>query len=278
MAHNKDFWHAILKNDGEIPAGASLDDLTAELLDFMRSPDPELRDTFGYQLLAHYIISGAYSEDALHDFMERWLADLNTGLGESGTDTVITRSFAALMLSILVYRDMKESYLAADEIANLVDEAIDYFAAEADLRGHDAKKGWLHALAHTSDLFKFLARDNKSTAEQHLRILDTIAQKLTQKTPVILSHGEDERLAMAVMDVLKRNTLSEPQLRSWVNDLIAMKEMESGDFDPEVFGAYQNVKHFLRALYFRIAYFEGDLPGAYNLQEDLHETLKQFMN
>jgi HEPN domain-containing protein len=278
MAHNKEFWHAILKNDGEIPVGASLDHLTAELLDFMRSPDPELRDTFGYQLLAHYIISGAYSEDVLRDFMERWLADLNTGLGESGTDTVITRSFAALMLSILVYRNMKEAYLTTDEIANLVDEAIDYFAAESDLRGHDAQKGWLHALAHTSDLFKFLARDSKSTAEQHLRILDTIAQKLTQKTIVILSHGEDERLAMAVMDVLKRNTLSEPQLRSWVNDLIAVKEMEGGDFDAEVFGAYQNVKHFLRALYFRIAYFEGDLPGAYNLQEDLHETLKQFMN
>src|SRR5688500_8368610 len=78
--HDKNFWHAILKNDGEIPVGEALDALTAELLDFMRSPDPELRDTFGYQLLTHYTMSGAYSEDALREFMERWLSDLNTGL------------------------------------------------------------------------------------------------------------------------------------------------------------------------------------------------------
>ena len=277
--HDKNFWQELIKNDGAIPAGETLDELTNELLNFMRSPDPVLRDTFGYQLLTHWILSGQYSEDDLRGFMQRWLSDLNKGLGETGTDSVITRSFAALMLGILVYRDMKEAFLSTDDIATLVDEAIEFFAAEADWRGYDSEKGWLHALAHTADLFKFLARNSKSTAEQHMQIMDAIAQKVTQKTPVILSHGEDERLAMAVMDVLKRKTLSEPQLRSWVNDLIAVKELgtEGADFEPDVFGAYQNTKHLLRAVYFRIAY-EGELPGAYNLKEDIFETLKQFLN
>jgi hypothetical protein len=126
--HDKNFWHAIIKNDGAIPAGESLADLTKELLDFMRSPDPVLRDTFGYQLLTHFIMSGQYSADDLRGFMQRWLADLETGLGESGNDSVITRSFAALMLGILVYRDMKEAFLSTDEIATLVDEALDFFA------------------------------------------------------------------------------------------------------------------------------------------------------
>jgi len=277
--HKPAFWHNILRNNGAIPADESLRELTAELLDFMRSPDPLLRDEFGYQLLTHWIMNGQYDDKQLRDFMARWLHDWNSGLGESGSDTVITRSFAALMLSILIYRDMQASFLTNDEIATLVDDALETFADEADWRGYDKEKGWLHALAHMADVFKFLARNRKSTPQQHMRILDGIAQKLTQKTTNRLTHSEDERLALAVIEILKRQTLSEPQLRSWANDLIAVKELSAEDapFEADVYGAYQNTKHFLRALYFRITY-AGDLPGAYNLEEDLFLTLHQFVD
>ena len=276
--HDKKFWHGIIETKGAIPDGESLDEMTDELLDYLRSPDYELRDTFGYQILTHWILKGEYPPEKLRDFMTRWLSDLQTGLGESGTDTVITRSFAALMLGILVYRDMQESYLTEDEIAKLVDATLVYFAAENDWRGYDDDMGWLHALAHTADAFKFLSRDTKSTADHHQRILHAIADKLTQKTKIILKHGEDERLALAVMDVLKRDTLSAEQVKAWLDALVAVKELgtEGADFEPDVHGAVQNMKHFLRALYFRIVYYEDDLAGAHNLEADLLEALKQF--
>src|SRR5690606_29418698 len=134
---------------------------------------------------------------------DRWLNDLKTGLGESSTDTVLTRSFSALMLSILVYYDIKQSWLSKENYDRLYHEIIAYFIAEQDLRGYDSEKGWHHATAHTADVLKFLARDEKSNAGHLQGILDAVATKLTQAQKHIYTHGEDERIALVVLDVVK---------------------------------------------------------------------------
>lgn len=274
--HEKVFWQNILDNKGAIPEKTSLDELSEELLGYLRSPDPELRDKFAYQILAHWIMSGHYDEEKLRQFLNLWLDDLQTGLGEQNTNNILIRSFAALMLAILVYRDMQESWLSEDDFKRLFDAIIDYFQSEQDLRDYDTEKGWIHATAHTADVLKFLARNPKIDADDLEKILAAIVAKVTHSQAVIFTHNEDERIAMIVLDVLKREKLSRKSLKAWLKKFIELENGMTGtQLDPTVYGAYQNTKHFLQALYFKLA-FNQDIPEANELEYAIYEMLKEF--
>ena len=276
--HDKTFWKNILENKGTVPEGVSQVDLTTELLDYLHSPDPELRDEFGYQILAHWILSGDYDKQTLKSFLDRWLSDLQTGLGEIGTDSVLTRSFSALMLSILVYYDIKQSWLSNEDYQRLYDGITTYFIAEQDLRGYDSDKGWHHAIAHTADVFKFLARNDKSNARHLQSILDTVATRLTQAQKHIYTHGEDERIALVILDVVKRDLLEDEVYKQWLTKLVAVKEKlkPAITLDEEAFGAVQNVTHFLRALYFTLSKHQAESKRAGNLAYQIFEILQDF--
>lgn len=273
---DKTFWEKIIENKGAVPEDASLSDLTDELLAYLHSPDPELRDKFGYQILTHWIVSGLYDAQQLGQFLGRWLNDLQTGLGEQNTDSVLLRSFAALMLSILVYHDIQESWLSESDYQRLFDGVLAYFEQEQDLRGYDPQKGWLHPTAHTADVLKFLARNPKTDKNGLEQILAALASKLKKQQPVIFTHNEDERIALVVLDVLKREQLSRKQLKTWLE---TFNELENGmtgtELDPATFAAYQNAKHFLQALYFKLSY-NGNIQDANELEYSIYEMLKEM--
>lgn len=259
--HDNAFWQGIIDAKGAIPDGASLDELTQELLDYLRLEDEIKRDTYGYQILAYWMTQGHYDSDTLKGMMARWLGDLQHGIGDNGTTTVIVRSFAALMLSIIVYYDMRESFLSDDDIHTLLDAILAYFAAENDWRGHHPKYGWLHSVAHTADVLKFLARHEKTTVTDHQHIVDAIATKITTQHGVFLTHGEDERLALALLDVIKRGTLDESAWRAWVDTLVALQAESPAAFDNNWYSASQNTKHLMQSLYFALQRQDDDLAG-----------------
>ena len=88
--------------------------------------------------------------------------------------------------------------------------------AERDLRGYDAKKGWMHATAHTADLLKFLARNPRLSAADAARILNGIGAKIRDAGEVF-AWGEDERLASAVLAVLRRGDLDVAAWTGWLD-------------------------------------------------------------
>ena len=278
--HDKTFWQTLAENQYHLPDDAPLNELTGELLAYLRSPDPELRDDIAYTTLTQWIIGGRYTPEQLRAMMRRWQADLHSGLGEQGTNSVITRSFAALMLSIIAYRDWKEPFLTDEEARALLDAALDYFLREQDVRGYDDQLGWLHSVAHTADLLKFLARSPKTSAEDLQRILRATAEKVTAPRPTVFTHSEDERLAWVILDVLRRDTLKAETLSEWLERLTRITQQDgqsdTGLRDSDYHGTYQNTKHFLRSVYFRLAYSE-ELPGAHDLQEQLFEKLRLFL-
>lgn len=273
--HDKAFWQSIVDNKGAIPEGASLDKLTDELLGYLHSPDPKLRDGFGYEILGHWILTNQYDSAKLQSFFQRWLGDLQVGLGTSGSDETLTRSFAALMLSILVYHDMKSPWIDSADYALLLEKISDYFLKEVDLRGYDVEKGWFHGIAHSADVLKFLARDTKTDKAGLEKILSVIAQRL--KMPqAILTHAEDERIAMAFMDVLKRQIIEEDALKAWLQGLNAMNTQSTkGDFDVTDYYMRQNCKNFLKALYFILAK-NKEVPSATNLEYEIYSIMKEY--
>lgn len=249
---DKAFWQSIVAADFAVPASHTVAELTPELLGFLGSTDIDVRDPFGYTILAQWIVrDGHYPPAELRVMRDQLIANLAIGLREP--DTVFLRSFSILMLSVIVYRENQHPFLSDAEIHDLLDHGLRYFAVEQDLRGFVPDKGWAHSVAHTADLLKFLARNPKTTAADHERILDAITDKLLLPVVYWYVHSEDERLVSAVMDISKRATLASEIWEAWLDRFAEWKNSwQPGDFVPTIHAPWLNSKNFLRSLYFRL--------------------------
>lgn len=245
------FWQTLIQRGYAVPDDKSAADLTPHLLELLGSPDPTLRDGVAYEVLANWIIEKQlYTPDELRDLLLPLKANLLDGIGEVGRASVLKRSFSVLVLSLIAYYDVHHPFLRTGELRDLLDAALEYLDAEKDVPGYVPDLGWLHAVAHTADLLKFLARNPLLDGGDHLKILTGIAAKLAQPQTHVYIHDEDERLTMAVLDVLKRGTLSPMVLNGWLEGFREWKRtMPSGAFDPLSHAPYLNQKNFLRSLY-----------------------------
>jgi hypothetical protein len=127
----------------------------------------------------------------------------------------LRRSFSALMLSVTAARDNAAPFLTEAEYRKLLDAALAYLAAETDLRGYDDSVGWVHSAAHTADLLKFLARSRYFTVSDQTRLLSALQSKM-KDSPVVFTHGEDERMARTVLSVINRADFDAESFKSWV--------------------------------------------------------------
>ncbi|HEX2621240.1 MAG TPA: DUF2785 domain-containing protein [Phototrophicaceae bacterium] len=252
---DKAFWQSIVEHDCAVPEGYTVEALTPELLELLGSPDPELRDEVAYMVFARWIVrDDHYRPHELQALIDVLKHNLNVGIGDQDTDSVLKRSFSALTLSLIAYYDVQKRQFATREINDLVETGVEYLLAEQDLRGWIPGLGWVHATAHTADLLKFLARHPNSYGGDHLTILNGIVDKLTQPVNHVFIHDEDERLTMAVLEILKRGMVSQGILIGWLERFHdwKVKMPQDGNFDPTIHAPYMNQKNFLRSLYFTL--------------------------
>ena len=91
------------------------------------------------------------------------MPDLRLGLdggdGDNPDHAAVRRSYSALALAILAFRDVEDHFLDPAAVHALLDAAIDYLLDEPDRRGHVPEVGWINATAHAADLLKFLVRN-----------------------------------------------------------------------------------------------------------------------
>ena len=272
---DKQFWKAIQENDCNIPKGYTVKSLTPELLSFLGSTDPELRDDLAYTILVEWVERDLYTPDDLRQMIAGLSANLEIGIGEIGTDSVFLRAFSILALALIVYYDNKKSFLNPEEIEAILDQGLQYLAAEKDPRGYVSVKGWAHALAHTADLLLVLAENKNTSATEHIRILYETAQKLTNSTKWVYVHGEDDRLSAAVLTVFQRGLLDPPVVEEWLDSL---KNLKSGSWKgawtkEETTCAYFNVRNFLRSLYLQVV-TEADFPNQDVLEKMILDAIQ----
>lgn len=250
-----DFWLEIIASKYQCPKGHALLELTEELLSYLALPDPELRDTFAYDIMARWIlVYGYYTPQDLRAMMDWLLPRMAYGLGERDTDSVFLRSYAALVLSLIAYRDNQINFMTQVEMLTLADRARHYLLAEQDLRAYVPGKGWANACAHTADLLKFIARSGHLDKPDLMRLLDAVADKLLTNTDCMHQHDEDDRLAHVVLAVLRRDMLGLFDLTDWLRRFTLWKSGQErpDDFDSAWHVVYQNSKHFLRSVYLQM--------------------------
>jgi hypothetical protein len=250
--HDRAYWQAIVKNKSAVPEHESADVLSQELSALLASPDPELRDDLAYSILARWIYRGKISTPQLIILTDEWRANLKSGLGEVGTNSVLKRSFSALCLSSMAAREAKKPFMGAERYHQLVAESIAYLTAERDLRGYDAKLHWIHATAHTADLLAALADSSMLTKDEEKAMLSAIAARLAT-APEVYTQGEQDRLAAAVVAVVRHPDFQTADFESW------LKGMQDEDRDvwtattPESLVRFQNHNYMLQALTVRLS-------------------------
>src|SRR5215475_7901570 len=202
--HSKEYWQKIAANKYAVPEGEKAFALAKELSANLKSSDPELRDDLAYSILATWILRpGVLNGDELLALEEEWRGNLKEGIGENGTDSILGRSFSALCLSAIAEKELKTPFLGEERYRKLLDEALNYLKDEKDLRGFDAKKGWIHARAHTADLLAALAKHPSFTQQDQGNLLKAMGQRI-ETARVIFAFGEQDRLAKAIAALAER--------------------------------------------------------------------------
>ena len=250
-SHDREFWRDIVKNHYAVPDHATADVLAPELSGMLALPDPELRDDLAYSILAVWIYRGNFSTPVLLALGDEWRANLAAGIGESGTNSVLLRSFSALCLASIAKREARTPFLGTERYHKLVAEAVTYLQAERDLRGYDPQLHWIHATAHTADLLGALAQSPMLTKEEGAQILKAIDARLATASQVY-TQGEQDRLADALVSLIRRSDFDLSGLEPWLAQLAGEDREVWTATTPAGLARYQNHNYLLQALTVRI--------------------------
>lgn len=269
------FWQGIINSDFAVPPEYTVTDLTPELMSYLGSTDPHLRDEVGFLILAHWIDHGYYTPNELRGMAMHAVQGLATGLGKAGDDTVFLRSYSALVIAAIVRRDNKAPFFLETEVRNLLWWSLEYLSDEHDLRGYVPDKGWAHALAHAADVLLALAKNQHIGAPDLERLMTGIADKIAAPIDHIYVYDEDERLAAVALAALRRGLLTVGFLDSWLERCVQpLREDNTDGFDPALHAAQRNARNLLRSLYICLALDGKRAKPERAFQHKLLEMLK----
>lgn len=233
-----------------IPKDQNLEVLTDQMLENIGVSDPQLRDELIYEVMSKWILDDIYSKTRLKQILKICLNKdhLYFKLGEKADDSVLTRSFSALIIAVLIHKDNQTDFLTQCEFDNAFKKIIDYYKNEKDLRGYLKDKGWAHSAAHGADMIKELGENNKAKQNLLLESLNTVIYK-AQIDDYIYFNGEDERIAKAVKSVIKNSNLEDDEIQNWFKNLVEIKDIANRNKkDTLIF----NLKNILKSLYFEL--------------------------
>jgi hypothetical protein len=275
---DKEFWATIRENDYKIPAGHTLNELTKTFFGYLSSTDPELRDEIAYIVYANWLKQAQYTKEEVSEHVEELLANLEKGIGETEADSVFFRAFSVLFLAEIVHKDNKNPTLEKDQIESILAKGLWYLHTEKDPRGYVPLKGWAHALAHTADLLLVLGCNRNLGANDLQKILSAISTKIIHATHYIYIHGEDERLASAVIEGLRRNLLSLEEVEAWTISFLTpdSNNWKGAYMDEEKNRAFQNTRNLLRSIYLQLCSDPEELPNREPLRQIFLTALKDL--
>lgn len=266
------YWQQVRSAEMKVPTDRPLADLTAELTTMLGSTDPVERDEIAYPILATWITEGVY-DDLLAGLGDGMAAGLTQGLGDAGTDSVFRRSFSALVLAECIRRDNTEGRLPGAKLLEWGDRVTGWLVRERDVRGFVPGRGWAHAVAHGADAIGALTESPFFGLNELTVLLDVVADRVVLETPVPLSSGEPDRLALATMGILRRRLVPLRVIEPWLARITAAASTPvPPDRDPYLVTG--NPEAFLRALHLQVALAPEPVDVRADLLLDLVASLR----
>ncbi len=139
--------------------------------------------------------------------------------------------FAALILAEVVRVDRIAPYLTEKQRQNVINTATHYMISIDDYRGFDDTAGWLHAVAHSADLFLQLALNKQITASQLKQLLEAISMQVVAKDAHFYHCGEPKRLALPTIYIVLTGKLTQHDISQFFDSIV----------DPAPFKDWQSV-------------------------------------
>ncbi|MEO7981515.1 MAG: DUF2785 domain-containing protein [Sporichthyaceae bacterium] len=229
---------------------SELDPRLSALVDDLRSPDPLVRDTGAFSSLAALAHDGEL-DDHLVELGDRALALLQD-------DEVQARSFGALLLALVADRDNVTGRASDDAVRRWVAGLSPWYADEPETQGFDPDLGWLHAVAHGADAVGELAGSPRLGRDDLVALLQLLVRRATAPNPTYWMQNEDDRVAVAVMAVLRRDLLTGDDVRSAVDALAAAWRSSEGP----VTAAADNAVRLARTLHLQLVLGVRPAPDA----------------
>ena len=250
-------------NDYNVPSGVDVDGVIADMLKFIGHTDAELRDGLIYKTFMQWgEYKGVFSAEQMKHILNTCLSETHLffGIGEKDTDSVFTRSFSSLIISVALCMHDENPFLTVKDIHDIKEIVLRYIEQEKDYRGYVDGKGWAHSVAHISDALCNLAGCSQAIdvddeysigREGLLEVLQAIKTLVCIKD-CVYSAEEDERLAGSFMFVAYREVLRNEELIAWIDSFnMADNEYWKGTM-PDDYYLYVNRKNFMRSLYFKL--------------------------
>ncbi|MEK5037695.1 DUF2785 domain-containing protein [Sporosarcina sp. FSL K6-3457] len=245
-----------------------------EMLREIGNPDSYLRDQLIYGSFGKLIFSEQLNAEEIQALLGAVIQEdyLCYGLGESGTDSVFTRSFSALVIAATIEYDIEKKVVQQDLVQQTVHTVIHYMMEENDTRGFIEGKGWAHAIAHGADALDALAKHPFLPKEDVSRILQVVQHCLCRRVDYL--DEEEERLAIIIASLLERQN-AEQDIQAWIEGLTRMVETQL-DENAGAIDAYhtkRTVKNFLKAVYIMLNSKEIGVES----NKDIFQVLEKWM-
>lgn len=255
----------IKENNFKLAEGEKATNYLDLMLKYIGDPDPVLRDDLIFETFCNFIEDKAcFSNDTLTDLLNTLLNEdyLFYNIGSEGDDSVLKRSFSSLAINCILWNNLDNDFLDKAAVLKAFDLIIKYFNEEQDLRGFDNKKGWMHALAHTSDNFHTLLNQSKIVEDAELcedcckKILLSIENKLLEGKDLFAADEDERMLTPIFWDMLSDKLIPSDYICNWIQGLGRVMDIKDKYVKAK---AKINVKHFARSFYFRVFYLK-DIP------------------
>lgn len=232
------------------------EELIPAMLEYIGTTDSYLRDELIYAAFCEWILEDELlSKEQLRALLPVLLDEshLMFGLGEIDSDSIFTRSFSVLVIPLLLTSHYTRGLFSADEINMVKEKLLHYLKNEKDRRGYVQGKGWAHTIAHTADAMSDLVLCPETDRTAMLDILNAIRGVICVYD-ICYIHSEEERLVTAVIEVIKKELVSEQEIIQWIESF-SEQALAVSTF-PERQMIRTNVKNFLQSLYFRLNWEE----------------------
>lgn len=263
--------------DWKIPSDINPYLLSLNAFSFIGTTNSILRDDLILVFLWKMITEKVLSKDQIKHILTLALSEnhLFYKLGEEKDDSVFNRAFTILIVRWIIFyhNNYGEDLFTKDEMNDVFNKVIEYVKKEKDFRGYVINKGWAHSMGHAGDCLRSLALCHYMTREQLKEILEVVKTKISISY-YAYKNEETERLVSPVINVIERNIINECEIIEWFECFTKIKQPE--DFNERHF-FQENLKGFLRSLYFRLKYRNCSVNLINELENNLH-IINHFFN
>ncbi|NDI36538.1 DUF2785 domain-containing protein [Chengkuizengella sediminis] len=265
----------IKNNEWKIPEEVDPYQLSLKMMENIGSTDLELRDHLIYSGLWTMISKKIITEDQMKEILALSLSEkhLFYNVGVKEDDSVFNRAFSILIVAAVIWfhNQNGEKLLAEEEVLKVHRDVVRYTKSEQDIRGYVEQKGWAHSTAHAADALDELAICSSLKQSELMEILEVIKEKVSINDYTYINE-EDERLVTAVINIVKRNILSEGELVIWVKSFEKFEKTNVYHVDDCI---TFNIKNFMRSLYFRLKNLQPN-EKILNAIEEVLESVNKF--